>query len=272
MSVDAEMFAAAAAEIAAKDAPMEFIAQPVSVLQLVGLIQLGAPSSGAARGSARGSGAVRQWLARVLRRLSVGAADYRRRRGSRAGRLVRCAGAAVPEGGVVMPLEALGGRKDMSESGSVYVPFSPSQLMALQDLVLDYVMRPGRLEAFIDAARGVETTPEDLLQLLVGAERPPATEVLDPLVPDLVAAIGADGAGRIALKVVPVGSTLVPLVAVVADAGRVRHLAAKMQGAADRTSSPIRLARFGYIEDLVELRPITDDRFRPREPGRTDPL
>jgi hypothetical protein len=143
--------------------------------------------------------------------------------------------------------------ENIKSGGQIFVPFTASQLMALQDLLLDYVLRPGRLEFFVDVARGVETTPEQLLAVLVGSDRVLPRE--SP-VPDLVACIGPDVDGRIGLRVVATPAGPVPLVAVMADRERVQLMAAALQVHADRSAATIRLARFGFVEDLAVLEPI----------------
>jgi hypothetical protein len=137
--------------------------------------------------------------------------------------------------------------------GQIFVPFTASQLMALQDLLLDYVLRPGRLEVFRDVVRGVETTPEQLLSILVGSEKVIPRDA--PQVPDLIACIGPDVDGRIGLRVVPTPAGPVPLVAVMEDRERVQLMAHALQVQADRSAATFRLARFGFVEDMLVLEP-----------------
>jgi hypothetical protein len=49
------------------------------------------------------------------------------------------------------------------------VEFSTSEVMALRNIVADYILRPNRTEVFVDVLRGTETTPEELLGRLVDA-------------------------------------------------------------------------------------------------------
>lgn len=45
--------------------------------------------------------------------------------------------------------------------------FTPAQLLALRDIVAHYLTLPAHSEMFIYARGGIETTPEQLLQLLM---------------------------------------------------------------------------------------------------------
>lgn len=47
------------------------------------------------------------------------------------------------------------------------VDLTPSQVMALGDILLAYTMTPGHIEVFVDVVHQVETRPEDLLRLFV---------------------------------------------------------------------------------------------------------
>lgn len=48
----------------------------------------------------------------------------------------------------------------------VELELTSSQLMALKDLILDYIGTPRHLEVFIDVVRDTQTTPEELLALV----------------------------------------------------------------------------------------------------------
>lgn len=50
------------------------------------------------------------------------------------------------------------------------VSMTLSQLMALRSLVAGHIQTPGHIEEFLDVARDVATTPEELLQLLMDQE------------------------------------------------------------------------------------------------------
>lgn len=50
------------------------------------------------------------------------------------------------------------------------IDLSPSQIMALRDLVAQHLARPEHTEVYVDAARGVETTAAELLVTLTLAE------------------------------------------------------------------------------------------------------
>lgn len=50
------------------------------------------------------------------------------------------------------------------------VDFSPSQIMALRDLIAEHLARPGHTDVYVDAGRGVETTAAELLVTLTLAE------------------------------------------------------------------------------------------------------
>lgn len=50
----------------------------------------------------------------------------------------------------------------------VTIRLTTSQLMALKDLVLEHLLCPTHTEVYIDVWRNIETTPEELLQVLVG--------------------------------------------------------------------------------------------------------
>jgi hypothetical protein len=54
---------------------------------------------------------------------------------------------------------------------TVTITFTPSQVMALATLVGEHMRMAGHTEVFIDAVRCVETTPEDLLKILLDAGR-----------------------------------------------------------------------------------------------------
>jgi hypothetical protein len=45
--------------------------------------------------------------------------------------------------------------------------FSDSQIIALRDILLSHITAPGHTEVFIDVITGEETTPEELLKVLM---------------------------------------------------------------------------------------------------------
>jgi hypothetical protein len=47
------------------------------------------------------------------------------------------------------------------------IDLTPSELLALRDIVADYLTRPLHGEVFVDVVNQVETTPEQLLQRLL---------------------------------------------------------------------------------------------------------
>jgi hypothetical protein len=50
------------------------------------------------------------------------------------------------------------------------IDFSPSQIMALRDLLVEHLLCPGHTTIYVDAARQIETTPEELLVTVTLAE------------------------------------------------------------------------------------------------------
>lgn len=49
------------------------------------------------------------------------------------------------------------------------VVLTPSQRMALLDLILMSITGPARLEVYVDVLRGTETRPDELLELVMNA-------------------------------------------------------------------------------------------------------
>lgn len=50
------------------------------------------------------------------------------------------------------------------------VDFSPAQIRALRDLLAEHCARPGHTDLYVDPVTDVETTPEELLVIVVLAE------------------------------------------------------------------------------------------------------
>jgi hypothetical protein len=56
------------------------------------------------------------------------------------------------------------------DAAPIQIALTPSELMALKDLVLEHLLCPTHTESYIDVLRGVETTHEDLLRRLTATE------------------------------------------------------------------------------------------------------
>jgi hypothetical protein len=90
--------------------------------------------------------------------------DYRTRYGD------QCVADALPRAVLYLDIGYLAASLESLRAGGA-LTLTPSQLMALRDIVAHYLTIPTHSEVFVDVHRDVETTPEELLALLMRPTR-----------------------------------------------------------------------------------------------------